>query len=119
MPTSLKKGSQGPDVTEPQKLLLQRGYPVTVDGVFGTQTYRAVRAFQSQNLDQHGPPPAWPAAGGGRSGGPAYLVEPFEAGHRNADRDRFSTAAAGGSWWQPAGPLSAGSGNRRNRQGGG
>ena len=56
MPTSLKKGSQGPDVTELQKLLLQRGYPVTVDGVFGTQTYRAVRAFQSQNLDQHGQP---------------------------------------------------------------
>jgi len=56
MPTSLKKGSQGPDVTELQKLLLQRGYPVTVDGVFGTQTYRAVRAFQSQNLDQHAQP---------------------------------------------------------------
>ena len=56
MPASLKKGSQGPDVTELQKLLLQRGYLVTVDGAFDTQTYRAVRAFPSQNLDQHGQP---------------------------------------------------------------
>ena len=56
MPTSLKKGAQGPEVTKLQKLLVQRGYPVNVDGDFGTQTYQAVRAFQSQNLNQHGQP---------------------------------------------------------------
>jgi hypothetical protein len=56
MPVTLKKGDKGPDVSELQRLLTQRGYPVTVDGDFGTKTYEAVRAFQSQNLDQHGQP---------------------------------------------------------------
>ena len=56
MPELLIKGMKGPLVTELQKLLVTRGYPVTVNGVFGLQTYRAVRAFQSQNLDQHGQP---------------------------------------------------------------
>ena len=56
MPTSLKKGAQGSEVTKLQKLLVQRGYPATVDGDYGTQTYQAVRAFQSQNLNQHGQP---------------------------------------------------------------
>ncbi|MBP1746626.1 MAG: putative peptidoglycan-binding protein [Deltaproteobacteria bacterium] len=56
MPSVLKKGSQGAEVSELQGLLVQRGYPVVTDGVFGNQTYKAVRAFQSQNLDQHGQP---------------------------------------------------------------
>jgi hypothetical protein len=56
MPAPLKKGDRGPNVTELQKLLVQRGYPVNIGGDFGTQTYQAVRAFQSQNLDQHGQP---------------------------------------------------------------
>lgn len=52
----LKKGSSGAAVRELQKLLVKRGYAVDIDGRFGPQTYRAVRAFQSQNLDQHGQP---------------------------------------------------------------
>jgi len=54
----LKKGDQGADVTELQKLLVAKGYLTDedVDGVFGPKTHRAVRAFQSQNLDQHGQP---------------------------------------------------------------
>ena len=47
MPDVLRKGDQGLDVTALQNLLVQRGYPVAVDGVFGPPTYRAVRAFQS------------------------------------------------------------------------
>ncbi len=53
---TLTKGSHGPAVRELQKLLNKRGLIVEVDGDFGTQTYNAVRAFQSQNLDQHGQP---------------------------------------------------------------
>lgn len=56
MPFPLKKGDQGAQISELQKLLKLRGYPVETDGVFGQQTYRAVRAFQSQNMDQHGQP---------------------------------------------------------------
>lgn len=52
----LKQGDQGPLVSELQKLLTMRGYPVEIIGIFGPKTYRAVRAFQSQNLDQHGQP---------------------------------------------------------------
>lgn len=52
----LKQGSQGPEVRELQKLLAERGYPLDIDGDFGPRTYRAVRAFQTQNLDQHGEP---------------------------------------------------------------
>lgn len=56
MPESLKKGSRGPEVSGLQQLLLARDYSVDINGDFDTQTYRAVRAFQSQNLDQHGQP---------------------------------------------------------------
>jgi hypothetical protein len=56
MALPLKKGDQGREVRELQNLLAERGYPVDVDGDFGPQTYRAVRAFQAQNLDQHGQP---------------------------------------------------------------
>ncbi len=56
MPDILKKGDSGPRVTEMQKLLVARGYQIGIDGDFGPETYRAVRAFQSQNLDQHGQP---------------------------------------------------------------
>jgi CHAP domain/Putative peptidoglycan binding domain len=56
MPKVLRKGDSGDEVTDLQNLLVQRGYPVDVNGGFNLQTYHAVRAFQSQNLDQHGQP---------------------------------------------------------------
>jgi hypothetical protein len=56
MASFIKKGDKGQEVRKLQKLLVERGYPVDIDGDFGPQTYRAVRAFQSQNLDQHGQP---------------------------------------------------------------
>jgi peptidoglycan hydrolase-like protein with peptidoglycan-binding domain len=52
----LKRGDQGPEVKELQRLLVERGYPVEVDGKFELPLYQALRAFQSQNLDQHGQP---------------------------------------------------------------
>lgn len=54
--TMLKKGDEGKIVTDLQQLLVQRGYPADISGVFDTTTYQAVRAFQSQNMDQHGQP---------------------------------------------------------------
>jgi hypothetical protein len=56
MSTTLKKGDRGADVVALQQNLTRRGYPVGDDGTFDTATYQAVRAFQSQNLDQHGQP---------------------------------------------------------------
>lgn len=56
MPGTLKQGDSGPQVIRLQELLVARGFPVTVDGRFGPQTVRAVRAFQAQNLDERGRP---------------------------------------------------------------
>jgi peptidoglycan hydrolase-like protein with peptidoglycan-binding domain len=56
MTLPLTKGDRGPDVAELQHRLADRGFPVQADGDFGNGTYRAVRAFQAQNLDQHGQP---------------------------------------------------------------
>lgn len=54
----LQKGDQGPEVKEVQTLLMEKRYPTNeeVNGVFDDETYRAVRLFQSQNLDQNGQP---------------------------------------------------------------
>lgn len=50
----LKRGSTGKKVKELQGLLNKKGFNLVVDGIFGYKTYKAVKAFQSQNLDKHG-----------------------------------------------------------------
>jgi len=52
----LQRGDTGPEVTALQRALSERGYRTPVDGTFGLPTHNAVRAFQAQNLDQHGQP---------------------------------------------------------------
>lgn len=43
------RGDRGPDVVEVQTLLAGYGYTVTVDGIYGKQTERAVRSWQRSN----------------------------------------------------------------------
>lgn len=51
----LKKGMTGDDVRELQTALNRAGYRVTVDGVFGSGTYTAVKTFQmTHNLTADG-----------------------------------------------------------------
>jgi murein L,D-transpeptidase YcbB/YkuD len=45
----LKSGDKGVNVKALQRLLLNRGAEVDVDGTFGTETEAAVKAFQSTN----------------------------------------------------------------------
>lgn len=54
----LKKGDQTPEVKEVQTLLMEKGYLTDeeINGVLDNETWRAVRLFQSQNLDQNGHP---------------------------------------------------------------
>lgn len=52
----LRKGDDGAAVNQLQTLLVQRGYAADVNGTFDTRTWQALRAFQTQNLDQHGQP---------------------------------------------------------------
>ena len=74
MNDALRKGDHGPPVRQLQQRLAQRGYAVADSGSFDAATWRAVRAFQAQNLDQHGQPPsavdytAMPADGGSARG---------------------------------------------------
>lgn len=56
MNDALRKGDHGPPVRQLQQRLAQRGYAVADSGSFDAATWRAVRAFQAQNLDQHGQP---------------------------------------------------------------
>jgi hypothetical protein len=52
----LKRGSGGARVRRLRRLLAKRGYPLASGNRFDLATERAVKAFQSQNLDQHGQP---------------------------------------------------------------
>jgi peptidoglycan hydrolase-like protein with peptidoglycan-binding domain len=53
--TILKKGSKGAEVKYLQRLLGNHGQIVATDGVFGTKTEKAVKAFQAANgLEQDG-----------------------------------------------------------------
>lgn len=52
----LKKGAKGATVKELQETLRELDYSITVDGDFGNETYKAVRAFQASHLDKRGVP---------------------------------------------------------------
>lgn len=52
----LKKGAKGASVKELQETLRELDYNVSVDGDFGNETYKAVRAFQASHIDKHGVP---------------------------------------------------------------
>ena len=56
---TLRKGDKGEYVTLAQTELIQHGYPcgdTGADGVFGTQTEKAVKRFQQDNVDEFGNP---------------------------------------------------------------
>lgn len=45
----LRFGASGPDVEKLQAMLVQRGYPLRADGLFGRKTMRAVQDFQRRH----------------------------------------------------------------------
>lgn len=54
--TVWRQGNEGEAVRKLQRQLAARGCPCEASGAYGAKTLRAVKAFQSQNLDQHGQP---------------------------------------------------------------
>lgn len=46
---TLTLGSRGQDVTKLQQALKDKGYNITVDGIYGTKTKEAVKQFQRDN----------------------------------------------------------------------
>jgi hypothetical protein len=97
MTTTLKKGMEGAEVKQLQQLLTQRGYPVDVDGSFGDQTYSAVEAFQSQNLDQHGQPLVVDGGVGPLTWWSLKHPKPFIITPTAVDYSKLPTAELGGS----------------------
>ena len=53
---SIGIGAWGEDVTTLQETLNNLGYPVKIDGIFGTETRIAVIKFQEANTDESGAP---------------------------------------------------------------
>jgi len=53
---SIGIGAWGEDVTTLQEILNELGYPVKIDGIFGTETRNMVMAFQENNTDSSGAP---------------------------------------------------------------
>lgn len=47
--TTLRKGARGSDVREMQTLLSKDGYDLVLDGIFGSKTLAAVKAFQKKH----------------------------------------------------------------------
>ena len=47
--STIKRGSRGDDVERLQTLLNNAGYSLDVDGIFGDNTYNAVRQYQRAN----------------------------------------------------------------------
>ena len=46
---TLRMGSRGSDVVELQQFLIEKGYSLKADGLFGAKTLEAVRAYQADN----------------------------------------------------------------------
>jgi len=53
---SIGIGAWGDDVTTLQEILNTLGYPVKIDGIFGTETRTAVLKFQETHSDENGAP---------------------------------------------------------------
>ena len=66
---TLRFGDWGDDVKMLQNLLKQKGYNVSVTGIFDTQTAQAVQGFQGANKDNQGVPLAVDAIVGPKTWG--------------------------------------------------
>lgn len=70
--STIKRGSRGDDVERLQTMLNNAGYSLDVDGIFGDNTYNAVRQYQRANglsVDGIVGTNTWGALTGGGSGG--------------------------------------------------
>jgi peptidoglycan hydrolase-like protein with peptidoglycan-binding domain/LAS superfamily LD-carboxypeptidase LdcB len=98
---TLREGSNGDGVRSLQRALVRLGFDVAVDGAFGPNTDRAVRAFQSRSgLEADGiAGPATKAAigaalGGGPLPSPATQPPPYVPGKKLTPRDFVATFGA-------------------------
>jgi hypothetical protein len=108
MPQLLKKGDRGPRVREVQNLLTEKGFLTNeeVTGTFDHETYRAVRTFQSQNLDENGQPLAVDGKVGDLTWWSLHNPKPTILPPSAVDYRQMPPASAGGS---PRGRAALGS----------
>lgn len=95
----LKKGDQGPEVKEVQTLLMEKGYLTDeeINGVFDNETLRAVRLFQSQNLDQNRQPLVVDSKVGELTWWSLHHPKPIIQTHSAIDFLQMPPASMGGS----------------------
>lgn len=95
----LEKGDQGPDIREVQTLLMEKGYLTDeeISGVFNNETYRAVRMFQAQNLDQNGQPLTVDGKVGDLSWWSVHNPKPIIQTHSAVDFLQMPPESMGGS----------------------
>jgi len=94
---TLREGDTGSDVEALQRKLVERGYPVGVDGDFSANTSAAVRAFQSQNLDSNGAPLVFDGTVGPLTWWSLRNSKPFAQTIASVDFTRLPEASFGGS----------------------
>lgn len=92
----LKKGTTGEKVVELQKRLNKKGFQLIEDGIFGNDTYKAVKAFQSQNLDKNGRPLVVDGKVGALTWWSLTNAEPI-AVHPTIDYSKMPDVSLGGS----------------------
>jgi|APLak6261660231_1056022.scaffolds.fasta_scaffold24335_2 peptidoglycan hydrolase-like protein with peptidoglycan-binding domain len=99
MPRLLKKGDQGAEIKEVQTLLMTKGFLTDeeVNGIFNTETYRAVRAFQAQNLDKQGQPLTVDGKVGELTWWSLHNPKPLIQTHSAVDYLKLPDVALGGS----------------------
>lgn len=103
MPSTLRRGNRGPEVTQLQRLLNQKVVPnpnLTADGDFGPRTDRAVRAFQGQQglmADGIVGPRTWSKL----SGGPAVPAGTGEPRWMQVARQEIGVRETAGSAHNP------------------
>jgi peptidoglycan hydrolase-like protein with peptidoglycan-binding domain len=95
----LKKGNQTPEVKEVQTLLMDKGYLTDeeINSVFDNETLRAVRLFQSQNLDQNGQPLVVDGKVRGLTWWSLHHPKPIIQTHSAIDFSQMPSANMGGS----------------------
>ena len=99
MTLPLKKGNQSSEVKKIQTLLMNKGFLTDeeVNGIFDNETYRAVRAFQAQNLDQHVQPLKVNGQVGELTWWSLHNTKPFISTPSPVDYKQMTDIALGGS----------------------
>ena len=99
--STVKSGSRGSSVSELQTLLNDKGYDLSVDGIFGSKTQAAVRDYQSKNglsVDGIVGKNTWNALTGGSSGSSGSSSPTGSAGYMQQLQEMMKQVTSGSTY---------------------